>query len=330
MKIFVCEFITGGGLYREPLPASLAREGLLMRDALLRDLAGLPDIEVSTTCDTRMPAPQSAAQTRAVEVDEDIWRIWDTLISQADAVWLIAPETDGMLLRLTMIAEGHGKMVIGCPASAVRIAASKYATCQVLQSAGIRAVSTYRLADWPQHQARQWVAKPDDGAGCSDSAYFADIATFKQWLRGRETTHVIQPWQSGVAASLCVLCKQGRAWLLSCNLQNIVLQAGSFHYTGSVLNGAAEHWQACAALAVRIAQAIPQLSAYVGIDILIDDDAIHVLEINPRLTTSYVGLNEALACNPARLMLDLLYNEHFQLPQELSRNVVEIKLNDAA
>jgi predicted ATP-grasp superfamily ATP-dependent carboligase len=32
-----------------------------------------------------------------------------------------------------------------------------------------------------------------------------------------------------------------------------------------------------------------------------------VLEVNPRLTTSYAGLRDALGINPARLVLDLLH-----------------------
>ena len=45
MRVLVCEFVTGGGMRGELLPASLAREGAMMRDALLRDLAELPGVE---------------------------------------------------------------------------------------------------------------------------------------------------------------------------------------------------------------------------------------------------------------------------------------------
>jgi predicted ATP-grasp superfamily ATP-dependent carboligase len=40
-----------------------------------------------------------------------------------------------------------------------------------------------------------------------------------------------------------------------------------------------------------------------------------VVEINPRLTTSYVGLGAALDCSPAALVLDLIDAERpFSLP----------------
>lgn len=326
MKIFVCEFITGGGLYREPLPVSLAHEGLLMRDALLRDLAELADVEVLVTYDKRVPPP-CADQALTVNAGDDIWQMWEDCIRLADAVWPIAPETGGILLRLTALVESHGRTLLGSASRAVALAGSKYATCRALQLAGIAAVPTYRLSAWPQQQGQRWVAKPDDGAGCNNTACFDSRQALQQWMRGREATHVIQPFQPGAAASLCMLCKDGQAWLLSCNLQQVVLASGNFRYQGSLLNGAAAHWQRCLALAQNVAQTIPELKAYVGVDIMLGDDDIHVLEINPRLTTSYAGLSAATDCNPARLVMDLLYNEQFRFPENLSRNVVEIKLD---
>lgn len=327
MKIFVCEYITGGGLYREPLPELLAREGLLMRDALLRDLAALDDVEVLTTFDTRLPMPQ-AGQARALTSVDDVWRVWSACIAQSDAVWLIAPETDGILLRLTELAVSQARPVMGCAAEAVRLASSKRATYRALQAAGIAVVPTYSPDEWPQDEAAQhgWVAKPDDGAGCAESVFFDHAYAMRDWLDARTATHVVQPYMRGQSASLSVLCRQGQAWLLSCNLQKITLESGSFHYAGSVLNGAARHWARCEALARSIAEAIPALAGYIGIDILLDEEDIHVLEINPRLTTSYVALRQAMGYNPARLIVDLLYNEHFRFPEILSRNVVEIEL----
>ena len=46
MKIFVFEWVSGGGLVAEPLPPSLAREGDMMLHALLDDLTPLPGVRV--------------------------------------------------------------------------------------------------------------------------------------------------------------------------------------------------------------------------------------------------------------------------------------------
>jgi predicted ATP-grasp superfamily ATP-dependent carboligase len=61
-----------------------------------------------------------------------------------------------------------------------------------------------------------------------------------------------------------------------------------------------------ASLADRIAAAIPGLWGYVGVDLVLTRDGPVVLEINPRLTTSYCGMGQALGINTAGLVLSLL------------------------
>lgn len=298
-----------------------------MRDALLRDLSSLHDVKVTATHDARLPLPQHTNQTIPIGHNDHVWRVWSRCIADADAVWPIAPESGGTLSRLTELANRQHKILLGCPLEAVNLAASKYATYQVLRQAEICTVPTYRLANWPQHSTNTWVAKPDDGVGCEDSGYFESSAALLDWMKqGRQNTHIIQPYHKGVPASISMLCKQGQAWLLSCNKQKITLESGKFTYTGSVLNGMADHWEAFEAIARKIATAIPGLAGYVGVDLIVDSERIHVLEINPRLTTSYAGLHEAMSCNSARLVIDLLYNKDFQFPQKISRNIVEISI----
>ncbi|MEQ1600402.1 MAG: ATP-grasp domain-containing protein [Methylophilaceae bacterium] len=342
----MCEYISAGGLYRAPLPASLAQEGLLMRDALLRDIAESDfarqhHCEIITSYDVRLPPPNPVSQAIAITQQDDVWKIWHDCITDCDAVWLVAPETDGVLARLTEIVTGQNKMRLGCDSASIHLTGSKFQTCKALQTAGILTLPTYRFSAWQaldfaQKQVNSWVAKPDDGVGCTDSGYFANAAQLTAWIqKERAQTHILQRYQPGIAASLSLLCKQGRAWLLSCNLQKVVLQkdtpvTGKFAYSGSVLNGMVAHWAAFAQIAQQVAAAFPGLCGYVGVDVLVDAQAspnqIYVLEINPRLTTSYVGLRAAMDYNPANLILDLFYNAHFQLPTNLARNVVEISI----
>ena len=109
-KIFVCEFITGGGLCAEQLPESLVKEGRLMRDALLKDLSNLP-YQVYTTADARLKPPNNVAKCIVVQPNKDIWKIWEAQIKRVDAVWIIAPETDGLLHYLTQIAVRHLSLI---------------------------------------------------------------------------------------------------------------------------------------------------------------------------------------------------------------------------
>jgi predicted ATP-grasp superfamily ATP-dependent carboligase len=329
LKIFVCEYITGGGLYREDLPASLAREGSLMRDAVLHDLNMLPGISTLCTYDPRLPKPSHAHQ--AVMAGGDIRSLWQECIAESDAVLPIAPETGNILLTLTNAIEASSKTLIGCSVEGVAIGSSKLATHRVLQSAGVNVVPTYEAVSFPLDIYPRCVVKPDDGAGC-EGAIILSCHDFGEWLAADKTAgYVVQPYLEGMPASLSILCRAGQAWLLSCNRQKVAEASRAFIYEGSVVNGVTEYWDVLERLACDIAKAIPGLTGYIGVDVIVHDAGISVLEINPRLTTSYVGLHEAMGCNPAELLLNLLYNsrfspEMFQMPA-IQRNIADVSLD---
>lgn len=329
MKIFVFEYVTGGGLYREPLPASLVREGDLMLRSLLVDLSEVSGIVVTTSRDSRLPLLDVPMETATVFPESDFLRCLQKCIDAVDAVWLIAPETNRVLEYLSAMVIRAGKKLLGCTPDAVAITTGKYSTSALMAERGVAVVPSFR----PQElkvEAGIWVVKPDDGAGCEDTCCFTNHADLMAWLEqsDRMRSHIVQPYLSGEPASLSMLCRNGKAWLLSCNRQLIQLNQGRFSYHGSVLNGMANCWAAFALTAQHVAQAIPGLAGYVGVDLVVTSNEIIVLEINPRLTTSYVGLRRAMNFNPARLVLDMFYNEDFELPLTMTRNVVEICLDD--
>jgi predicted ATP-grasp superfamily ATP-dependent carboligase len=324
LKVFVCEFITGGGLYNAPLPASLVREGEAMLAGLLAELSELPDVSLVVARDPRLPLPAFPAHYCIPESGEDIHALWQRAIDQADAAWVIAPESGGVLEKIAVMA---GTKSIGCEPEAIRIAASKLATSRHLAAHGVPAVPTF-LSSEPRPPAAAWVAKPDDGVGCDGMRRFEDAAALEAWLAdGRMGSHVVQPWLPGEAASLSMLCRAGRAQLLSCNRQLIEVADGAIQYRGSVLNAMTQHWGDFQDIASRVAQALPGLRGYVGIDVVVDGDRVTVIEINPRLTTSYAGLSRAIGRNAAGLVLDLHYNGHFIGTNELQRNLVEVKID---
>ncbi len=328
MKIFICEFITAGGLNRADLPPSLVREGTMMRDALLRDLSLLPEIVIITTHDARLSSPIS--NSVPISAQDDAWVIWQDLLQNCDAAFIIAPETDNTLADLVNLVNHCNVLHLGCSFSAIKLASSKYQTFQQLVKAGINVVATYRLNEFGAKEfdsdSRRWVAKPDDGAGCDDTAYLETTAEVEQWLNNSATNYVIQPYIEGVAASISMLCKDGKAWLLSCNQQKVELVNKQFVYSGSVVNGLQANDERFDHIAQQISSAMPDLAGYVGVDVIVSDDKITVLEINPRLTTSFAGLHASLGINPSKLILELFFNPLFtMLPfNKLNNKPVEI------
>jgi predicted ATP-grasp superfamily ATP-dependent carboligase len=327
-KIFVCEFITGGGLCAAHLSESLTHEGALMRDSLLRDLSELP-YSVSTTVDARLNAPKNCAECFVVQADDDVWQIWKAQVKAADAVFIIAPETDGTLHYLTQMAGLESAQVLGCGLNSIAIASDKMATYLALEAANIATIPTYTLENWPKSHWI-WLAKPNDGVGCSDTACFNNADDLQDWIvrNDKQLTHVIQAYQPGDSASISCVMKKGKAHVLSCNTQEIEINNHMLSYKGGIVNGMREHWQQFELVANQVAKALPDLAGYVGIDVIVDDgnigaDEIIVVEINPRLTTSYIALREATGKNPAELIINTLTNPRAKWPK-LQQNQVRI------
>lgn len=314
-KIFVCEFITGGGLCAEELPASLAKEGALMRDALLRDLSSL-SYQVYTTADARLKPPNEVTKCEVVQPNDNVWKIWETQIKRADAVWLIAPETDGLLHYLTQMAVRHGKQILGCGLVSIKVTSEKLTTCLALQKAGISTIPTHTFDSW-QKSNQAWLAKPNDGAGCGDTVCFDNSDELQDWLlqKDRQHSHVIQAYQEGTHASISCVMHQGKAAVLSCNTQLISIENKVLMFKGCVINGMKAHWQQFQIVAQKIAQAMPDLAGYVGIDVIVKENEVCVVEINPRLTTSYAGLHQATGVNLAELIINTLTNPDFIWPK---------------
>lgn len=332
--IFVCEFITAGGFSSEDLPPSLLNEGLMMRDALLKDIAALQQYHIITCHDSRVQA--SALVQKSVPVmAENFDQIFDELLQEAEMVWLIAPETDGILLHLTQRCVDKQVALIGCGAQAVSISSYKTLTAEALQAAEIPTLPVFSTKNWLARfeadsallSQEAWVAKPEDGAGCDGIYLFEKKEQLADWLRSGNASekHICQPYQQGIAASFSMLCKSGQAWLLSANLQHLVQEECTLKLCGITLNAVENAHEKIMALANKIAQMLPDALGYIGVDIVIapDTNNIFVIEINPRLTTSYVGLGEATGQNMAELILNCVLEPNFSCPN-LEKNKVEI------
>lgn len=346
-KILVCEFITGGGLAAEALPESLAKEGALMRDALLKDLAELDQYEIVTLHDARLASPIQAALSISVDSGKFNQHFTQAL-NQVDMVWLIAPESKGTLLELSELCyeaeqAENGPVFIGSGFDTMLTGTSKTLCYEALHAARIYTLPVHAgedLIQEPYYESLQhqhlekWVVKPEDGAGCEGIRVFESLHDLKGWIAQDERYlhYLAQPYQQGVAASFSMLCRNSKAWLLSCNQQHIQLDNGQFKLTGVTVNCMLPYWQRFETIARKIAQMLPDALGYIGVDVIVapETDKIYVLEINPRLTTSYAGLHYALNANPAKLILDCVLNDRFEIPNftkhSLMQNQVEVQL----
>ncbi|MDD5274031.1 MAG: ATP-grasp domain-containing protein [Methylovulum sp.] len=304
MKILLFEYICGGGFNRQALPDSLAREGGLMLQALLADFASLPAIELTVMLDSRLLArfDTAAVQVAVVTPEQDVDAEFARLVATADAVWPIAPESGHILHKLCLAVQAQGKNLLTSPAAAVALTGDKYQTYLRLLEYHIPTVPT-QLADRADCPAGEWMVKPIDGAGCGDS-FVVSLPDADPQPFPRSASLIVQPHLQGDKTSLSCLFRHGKCWLLSVNLQHFNRVGRHYELSGITVNCRPVN-DVYQALADQVAAAFPQLWGTAGIDLIEDGGAVLVLEINPRLTTSFTGLQAALGLNIAEQVLCL-------------------------
>ena len=323
MKLLVYEHITSGALAAQTLPASLAHEGDWMLSAIVQDLDDLAQFELVLMRDARLTPLNTVAQPTYhwVESSENFSRIWQQCLQQYDVFLIIAPETDNQLASLQHAVHAAGKIFLGCDTQSCQIASDKLQSYRKLADADIATPPTVDATTWLQKthsDSQSWIVKPYDGAGCLETLLFhntkAAIKYLSQFGASARKCMIVQPYIEGLAASLSLFVSDDRIDLLSLNNQHIDNETGRLKYTHSEVFAAPlpVSLHDAEQLAYTIKQAIPGLWGFVGIDLIIQaDGTMNVIEINPRLTTSYVNLRNALSYNPAQLL-------HLYMQQRIS------------
>lgn len=311
MKILVFEYITGGGLAGQVLPASLLAEGRMMLQALLDDLKCLPNLQVLLPLDDRCLNFSLPANTQVVSVAQadDIQQRLPDLIKQAGFVWLIAPESDGMLAALAGMVAQQQKILLLSPPATLAICADKLATYRCLATNNIPVVETLCMEGLIDAPYPICVIKPIDGVGCVGSLIVENPDQYAAAVKAlpEAENFLIQPLLAGQAISLSCLFKQGRGWLLCRNQQQVAVKHQCFSLRACLVNADYPRLDFYQDLVDRIAIAMPGLWGYIGIDIIeTPDQGPLILEINPRLTTSYVGIRRAIGINVVEQVFRLL------------------------
>lgn len=285
-----------------------------MLEALLSDLLRLPEHDLLLLVDRRRVGPISPHPRLSVrDLGGDYDRGFREAVDDVDSVLLIAPETGGVLGDLTAIVESRGKLVLGSSSGAVECAGDKMRTHRALRARRIPTPETHQvgksddLASRARHLGYPVVVKPLDGAGCQTVLIVRRETDLRSVFLSavRETgqdTHLMQRYIHGVHASVSVIADGVRSLPLTLNRQEIRGRNRLSYHGGRV---PLDHPLSSLAFrrAEQVVGAIPGLRGYVGLDLVLTDRDAVVIEVNPRLTTSYVGIRKVLRHNLGAMIM---------------------------
>jgi predicted ATP-grasp superfamily ATP-dependent carboligase len=322
--VLIYEYFCGGGFPRGDLPHGLAAEALGMIWALLADFRHWGAVHTITALDPRFEDRVPGLNLKTLPADEVICAlpdnyeaVYQSLLKRCDAALIVAPETGGILAGLTAQAEMAGVPVLGSSASAAAIAGDKAACYQLFCQARLPTPKTC-VADFDSAlQAAKslgcpLVIKPLDGVGSEGVCRvdrLADLPTILAMVR-QATSHeqiLLQSFVSGIHVSASLLIAGARCLPLSLNRQ-LIVPGAPFHYEGSQVPFTHPSGEDALDLACSAVRLIQGLKGYVGVDLVIAEDQTQLIEINPRLTTSYIGLRQVAQINLAQAIWEACWN----------------------
>jgi predicted ATP-grasp superfamily ATP-dependent carboligase len=328
LKVAIFEYICSSGLFRDcaqedasnPLDALLA-EGYAMLSALTNDMidAGVnvySPLEPTIAAWPRWPSRSNSQRTWSPipydpkrTVDEVASR-WIELFDDCDAAIVIAPELDGILPRIVDRLRDAGVSVLASDALFLTTACDQWRTCQAWRASALRHPETCLLKEFLRNadrypEDRCWVLKRRDSAGCvglrrfENARALANHVAQDRELQESSDRWVVQPWIPGTAASLAILSGEKNSVLgaFEQRIEPLDKEVSSkeipaqWSYCGGDGPIPGVIFQDLARFANDVLQAIPgKPQGWIGIDFIIEPDGHWcAMEVNPRLTTSYLG-----------------------------------------
>lgn len=348
MHIFLYEFVTGGGTWGEisefeetawleqnavsrtnhdrgcSFDHTLLAEGAGMVVSLAEDFLRIPHVEVHVLADSRLPHLWPTGCIRhGVDSSQREHEQFSRVTAACDRTLIIAPEYGGQLLKRLAWAESAGGRLISPGRELVRLASSKHETAEFLASFGIPVPTGIRLRageGLPTRFSYPAVLKPDDGVGSMDVRYVRDATdTAAACLLSQSDParwYRLETYQPGQPASISLLCGPDHRLVLPPCEQHLSAD-GRFQYQGGRVSCQAPWADRARRLAQQVAAVLPNPIGYLGLDLVMGLDATgrddRVIEINPRLTTSYLGLRRLAHVNLASAMLTIAAGEAVKL-----------------
>lgn len=320
MRLLIYEWCCSGGLAgpdRRAVigdtddSAPLAREGRAMLEALVVDAVRDGGFEVVALVDaaTAIDLPPGVCRVNVAAGGECAALV--DAARRADAAIVVAPETAGVLAARVAAVRAAGGRPLAPGDAFLRLATDKQATIDALAAAGAPVPAGRALAAgeaWPESFVRPAVRKARSSTGCDGLVIVAEgepPAPAPVAMR-------IEAFHAGIPVGVsCLLGPRGVVPVAA--LRQRFSDGPAPAYVGgaplesAMLRARAERLAARALEALLRRQPGPPAAGWVGVDMILGDRTDggddRVLEVNPRVTTSFVGLAAAASASLVRAIV---------------------------
>jgi len=301
LQILLIEAVLSG-LFRN-VNSSILSEGFAMVSSLTRDFSNAGYNVSVSICKNFLKLFRFLKYSNARKITVTNFLELKRLAQLHDLTYVIAPESNGLLAHLLEELDGFH---VCSNHEVVRRISDKAVVMSELSKMGLKTPQT--LIYTPENQLElddlkpPFIVKPRTGTGCDGLKLFKSLGELKRFLSSRKREFLIQEFVKGVPASVSLLTDGSRALPISLNRQFVSISRSMYlgGYTPmkhKLLNKAFE-------TAVKAVEAFRGLRGYIGVDVILSKNGVYVVEINPRLTVSYVGLSRSLSENPSNTIIE--------------------------
>ncbi|MHA1751900.1 MAG: ATP-grasp domain-containing protein [Candidatus Helarchaeota archaeon] len=313
MNIFIFEYLTGGGFINDKLPPSLVCEGAAMLLTLIKGLN--PDFDVKILLDYRLAGYKEFFKNispKIIKNTSDFNENFKDYINNSDYYLIIAPEFNNILRDLTLEAENSSAINLGCNSYSIEKTGNKFETFKKLfhlkkyLPATLKAnhsnAKISEIYKFCKDLGYPVVFKPIDGVGGGGISLIRNKDEINPGIKkikinSNENEFIIQEYIKGNDVSVSLFIDNNVIHPLTLNGQLITLGdiTNETKYNGGYIpfNNRDFNHDDIFKIAIDCVSSITGLNGYVGIDFVIGEKP-SIIEINPRLTTSYIGVRELL------------------------------------
>jgi predicted ATP-grasp superfamily ATP-dependent carboligase len=313
LNILVYEHACGGGFAEGAVSPGILAEGFGMLRSIVSNLKTAGH-EVTIILDeglSRLNPPLEADCVIPIfSFKEAQQAILKTCVN-IDAAYVIAPETGGTLQALVEFIEQNGVPLLNSRSNAIKSVSDKANLYETLKANKLKTPKTIRVnvAQYVKEAIMNKfefpvVFKPVDGVGCSGISIVHEASQVEGAIQKIDAelaseSFMVQEYIEGEAVSVSLLCTGSKTLPISLNKQNVTLSTPNEAscYVGGAVPFEHKMKQKAFKTAEKVVACFSGLKGYVGVDLILTEKGPVIVDVNPRLTTSFIGLSRVAGFN---------------------------------
>jgi len=322
LNLLIAEYVSGGGYANQKLSGSILSEAYGMLRSIISDCKILGN-NITTLIDSRLKPfnpPYEADKIVKVSSPEEFYKKFAELSGVLDAVYVIAPESNRILEKLVETIAISGGISLNCEVDAIMRSSNKITIDETVKRIGLKSPETVilNIQEKSGNIRRKikeleypLIFKPLDGVGCGGLSIVKnekdiEVAVKKVEQESTDEFFIAQNLVKGKAVSVSVISTGNKTLPVTLNRQFVKLESPDKQsgYNGGFVPFDHRLEREALNSAERVVEAINGLKGYVGVDMVLTQEEPIIIEVNPRLTTSYIGLNKAINFNPAEALVN--------------------------